>query len=401
MKIAIIAPCPPPYGGIVRVVENHLSLWPPDQVESHFLPMYAPSDPETPAGATFVDLTKPEYRAKLSRSLCYAVNLAKILPVTHYANAWRVITYAAALESYVLEQKIDLIYAHELWPAGAVATAVAKKTNIASVVVAYGESFGVVAEHRRWRRANKWVSKNCDFLLSTSCHCITNSLNISGRSNEKSQVIYAGVDTNRFHPSVDGTDWRRRNGIDSDAFVVNVLGLVLRRKLDVFVDALALMESDSKVVAVIGGKGRDEQHFQQLAKNIKNVELVFAGFVAEEELPEYYAASDVLVVSPATELECMGQSMKEAMACAVATVGANIGGIPEAIDDGINGLLYEADDPLDLAQTLNQLRKDQELKRRIAVAGRKTAEIKFDSVTAAQSTLEVFERMTQQKNNLQ
>jgi glycosyltransferase involved in cell wall biosynthesis len=167
---------------------------------------------------------------------------------------------------------------------------------------------------------------------------------------------------------------------------------VLKRKLDTFVEALSLMESDTKVVAVIGGKGQDEQYFQDIAAGLENVELIFAGFVAEEELAEFYSASDVLVVSPRTELECMGQSMKEAMACSVATVGANIGGVPEAIDDGVNGLLYEPDNPQDLARALNQLRNDPELKASIAVAGRETSESKFDAKTAALSVLDVFER---------
>ena len=149
MKIAIIAPCPPPYGGIIRIVENHLSLWPADQIESHFVPMYAPETPETPAGATFVDLTTSKHEASFQMKVKYGAKLATQMPLTRFANAWRVISYAAALELYVLNHNIDVIYAHELWPAGAVANAVANRTGAASVVVAYGESFGVIAEHRR------------------------------------------------------------------------------------------------------------------------------------------------------------------------------------------------------------------------------------------------------------
>ena len=322
----------------------------------------------------------------------YGARLANITPITRPANALHVYRYAAALESYVNKHQIDVIFAHELWPGGAVATAVAKRTNAVAVVAAYGESFGVTSAHKRWHRANKWVAKNCDYLMASSCHCMTRARNISGRPADKTRVVYAGVDVERFNSSIDGNAWRSRNGIDPDTFVVSVLGLVLKRKLDTFVEALSLMESDTKVVAVIGGKGQDEQYFQDIAAGLENVELIFAGFVAEEELAEFYSASDVLVVSPRTELECMGQSMKEAMACSVATVGANIGGVPEAIDDGVNGLLYEPDNPQDLARALNQLRNDPELKASIAVAGRETSESKFDAKTAALSVLDVFER---------
>jgi glycosyltransferase involved in cell wall biosynthesis len=399
MKIAIIAPCPPPYGGIIRVVENHLAQWTTDKIEAHFVPMYAPDAPKPPTGATFVDLTTSDNQGSFMQSLQHGAALAWHLPVTRPANAMRVFRYAAALENYVRKHKIDLIYAHELWPAGAIANVVAKKTGTTSVVVAYGESFGVEADHRRARRVNKWVAKQADFLLATSCHCLQSALNISGRPTDKTQVIYAGIDIDTFNPSVDGSSWRNRNGINFDAFVVSVLGLVLRRKLDIFVEALRLMNSDTKVVAVIGGEGQDQQHFQDITKGMENVELLFAGFIPEEELPEFYAASDVLVVSPRTELECMGQSMKEAMACSVATVGANIGGIPEAIDDGINGLLYEPDNPADLAQALNHLRTDPYLKQRLAAAGRITAEAKFGADVAAETVLNVFERAIVFSNN--
>jgi glycosyltransferase involved in cell wall biosynthesis len=390
MKAAIIAPCPPPYGGITRVIENNLALWPNDRIQAHFLPMYAPANPEPPALATFVDLNSPQRQQGLSQSLKYAAKFARIIPVTSPSNAMHIFRYAAALEAYVKENDIDVIYAHELWPAGAVAHMVARTTGAASVVAAYGESFGVDPQHKRWRRAGKWTVSQADFLVATSCHCITGAQLLSHRPSEHSQVIYAGVDTEKFSPSVDGTNWRNRNNIDSSAFVVSVLGMVLKRKLDIFVEAIRLMDPDTKVVAVIGGKGQDEQHFQDITKDLDNVNLNFAGFVPEADLPEFYSASDVLVVSPKTELECMGQSMKEAMACSVATIGANIGGIPEAIDDGINGLLYEPDNPTDLARALNQLRTDPHLKQRLATAGRKTAVAKFSADVAAESILSVF-----------
>jgi glycosyltransferase involved in cell wall biosynthesis len=399
MNVAIIAPCPPPYGGISRILENHLALWPADDVRAHFLPMYPPDAPEPPYGAIFADLNAPEHQTGLFQSLKYGASLTRILPVTRPANAMHVFRYAAALESYVLKHNIDVIYAHELWPAGAVATVVARKNGIASVVVAYGESFGVVAEYRRWNRANRWVAKNADYLVATSSHCMNGAREISERPADRTQVIYAGVDNERFNPSVNGDDWRKRNGINPDAFVVSVLGLVLKRKLDIFVGALRLMDADTKVVAVIGGKGQDEQYFQDIAKEIDNVELLFPGFVTEEELPEFYSASDVLVVSPRTEIECMGQSMKEAMACSVVTVGARIGGIPEAIDDGVNGLLYGPDNPQELAQALNKLRTDPAMKKQFAIAGRKTSETKFDATTAAQSTLNVFKKSIEVSNS--
>jgi glycosyltransferase involved in cell wall biosynthesis len=89
----------------------------------------------------------------------------------------------------------------------------------------------------------------------------------------------------------------------------------------------------------------------------------------------------------------MGQSMKEAMCCGRAVVGARIGGVPEAINDGYNGLLFEPDDPVDLARALKRLAKDAPLRNELGQNGRRLAEQKFSAEVAAQQTLEVFEML--------
>jgi glycosyltransferase involved in cell wall biosynthesis len=88
----------------------------------------------------------------------------------------------------------------------------------------------------------------------------------------------------------------------------------------------------------------------------------------------------------------MGQSMKEAMACGTAVVGARIGGIPEAIEPGTNGLLYEPDDARDLARVLSRMIADPHGRKIMGAAGRRTAEERFDAKVSAARTLEVLRR---------
>jgi glycosyltransferase involved in cell wall biosynthesis len=85
--------------------------------------------------------------------------------------------------------------------------------------------------------------------------------------------------------------------------------------------------------------------------------------------------------------------MKEAMACGTAVAGARIGGIPEAIKDGENGMLYEPDNAADLSRVLSSLASDAEARRRMGASGRRTAVSKFDARVSADQTLEVFRRV--------
>lgn len=387
MRVGIIAPCPPPFGGIVRIIENHLAYWDPDVVEAHFVPMYPPKQPEPVGTMPFYDLGASSARscAGLGEYVrCYAKH-----PITRpwvYRHFWR---YNAALSALVAAKKLDLIYAHEVWPAGASAVLQSRIHGVASVVVTYGETWHTTPEYARWSRVEPYVFRGAQRLISTSEHCRNGAL-LRGADLSRHSIVYAGIDLARFRPNLDGSAFRRRYGIPQDAFVISSLGLSLRRKLDTLLDALQALTGTSKVHCLIGGAGPDSEYVARRSAAISGVQIHQLGFVSENELPEFYGATDVLVVSPRTLLECMGQSMKEAMACGKAVVGADIGGIPEAISDGESGLLYRADDPVDLCRALQRLISNPELCGRYGAVGRKYAEAKFDARVSARQTLDIF-----------
>ena len=79
------------------------------------------------------------------------------------------------------------------------------------------------------------------------------------------------------------------------------------------------------------------------------------------------------------------------MASAKAVVGANIGGVPEAIEDGVNGLMYEPDNPEDLVRALSHLCANPALRKQMGDKGRQFAEERFNARTSAKMTLELLE----------
>jgi glycosyltransferase involved in cell wall biosynthesis len=236
------------------------------------------------------------------------------------------------------------------------------------------------------------VAQEATHLIATSEHCLNGALAL-GRDESAADVVYAGIDLDRFNPSVDGSGWRQARGIAPEAVIVSVLGMVLRNKLDTFLDAVGQIDSNAPVVCLIGGAGGDEMYVRARSAGIEDTRIEMLGFVPEEELPEFYAATDILVASPRTLLECMGQSMKEAMACGTTVVGARLGGIPEAVECGVTGLLYEAEDAADLARAISQLADDNDARERMGAAGRKSAEEHFDSAISAEQTLSIFRRV--------
>jgi glycosyltransferase involved in cell wall biosynthesis len=372
------------------MVQNHLQFWPKDRLETHLVPNYPPKSPEPFGESTYHDLTN--YSAKSWSGLSQYVHCLSQCPLTRPWVYRQFLSYNRALSHIIKETGINILYAHQVWPAGASAVLQSRIHGIPSVVVAYGETWHTTPQHQRQQRVEPYVLNGASWVISTSEHCLTGALN-RGASQERASVIYAGIDLDRFHPRVDGSPFREKYGIPPGSVVISALGIALRRKLDTLLDALEGQDLGSDIHCLIGGVGDDSAYVAARAEAIRGVKVHLLGFVPEAELPAFYAATDILVVSPRTLLECMGQSMKEAMCCGRAVVGARIGGVPEAINDGYNGLLFEPDDPVDLARALNRLAKVAPLRNELGQNGRRLAEQKFSAEVAAQQTLEVFEML--------
>ena len=115
LRIGIIAPCPPPYGGIARIVENNLALWADQPVEAHFLPMQIPGDAEPPAGAEFHRLSEQGPRSW--NGIGAFIGALTRAPVTRLSAYKLFVNYNRALSRFISEHKLDAIYAHQVWPA--------------------------------------------------------------------------------------------------------------------------------------------------------------------------------------------------------------------------------------------------------------------------------------------
>ena len=85
----------------------------------------------------------------------------------------------------------------------------------------------------------------------------------------------------------------------------------------------------------------DGPHRQQLERHFEGTATTFVGYLAGEELAGAYASGDAFLFPSSTET--LGLVLLEAMAAGCPVVGANRGGIPDIITDGINGCLYEPD----------------------------------------------------------
>jgi len=124
---------------------------------------------------------------------------------------------------------------------------------------------------------------------------------------------------------------------------------------------------------VVGPGTRLRKPYEKWIKQHGLDDVVFVGYVSEDEKPRYYRTADVYC-SPATSRESFGIVLLEAMAVGKPVVATNIDGYANVVTHGEDGLLVPPRDTRRLAEALISVMGDETLRQRLASRARLTAE---------------------------
>ncbi len=192
-------------------------------------------------------------------------------------------------------------------------------------------------------------------------------------------VIPNGVDSRKFNPRVKGDAVRETHGLQGRKVVLFVGAMTTwhaYKGFDVLIRAFAMARrKEDSVRLLVVGSGNMLGAYRKSAMELGVVDsVVFAGFVAEELLPEYYAASDLLVLPSLDSSEGFGLVLLEAMAAGRAVIGTRVGGVTDVVREGENGLLAEPGDAERLSEKILELARSDKERARMGEVGRRFAE---------------------------
>jgi glycosyltransferase involved in cell wall biosynthesis len=295
------------------------------------------------------------------------------------------------LSRRLAKESYDVVHAHWVLPNGLIATPVAHAHDVPVVVTLHGTDVAMAERHRLLGRLATRTFESVDAITTTSEHLRQRAIAL-GASPERATTVYIGVDTVKFAPSAPDPDLRAQFGASENTFLIVAVGRLAEVKgFEHLITAAGSI--DGAAVAVIGdGELREELELRARALGGR-VRLI--GNVPHDRVAQAMAAADAVVVPSVVDragrVDATTSTALEAMACGRPLVATSVGGIPEIVTNGDNGLLVPAKDPQALAEALVRLRDDVVLRRELGTRARQFALDRLDWGRTAEGLEAAFE----------
>lgn len=197
----------------------------------------------------------------------------------------------------------------------------------------------------------------------------------------KIRVCYNAVDVEEYARRPVISPWPGKTVIGV------VCALRPEKLLDTLLRAFAQLARPDTVLAIVGS-GPEESRLKSLATEL-NLGSSCHFEPATAEVADWLSRIDIFVLPSRTE--ALSNSLMEAMACRCCCIASRVGGNPELIDDGENGLLFEAGDAAQVAAQIATLLDDPVHREHMAAAGSEKMAAHFTYSHAAETMGEIYE----------
>lgn len=215
-----------------------------------------------------------------------------------------------------------------------------------------------------------------------------------GVSRDRCHLIFNAIDTEEFCRKNLG--WPPLYTSQTGTFVLGALGRLEDEKcFDVLIEATdRLIRAGRDVSLMIGGEGASRAKLQQqIAATNQPQRIRLLGHV---ETKHFFRDVDAFVLSSCRE--GLPNVVLEAMALEVPLVATPVGGIPDLVDDGNNGLIVPVGDPDALAAGISRILDDRVQSRAMAQAARQTIEQRFSFRKRMEKMVAIYDRMLQRRS---
>jgi glycosyltransferase involved in cell wall biosynthesis len=279
--------------------------------------------------------------------------------------------------SHIRRSQIQIVHTYGFYPN--VFAIPAARLGRASVIVASIRDTGDISTPAQ-RRVQRFICRLAHCVL-VNADAVRKQLIADGYNAEKIEVIKNGLDLSKFSAARGSGKLHREFGFPSEAPLVVVLSRLDRIKgIDYFLEAAAAVAKlfpQARFLIVGNPPPHDESYKGSLVRHAARLGLsqriIFTGF--RLDVPEVLSDTAVSVLPSLSE--GLSNTLLESMAAGVPVVATDVGGNPEAVENGVTGLLVPPRDPDALARAVCLLLGNREMAAEMGNAGRERVAKRF------------------------
>lgn len=324
-------------------------------------------------------------------------DLLKKLPVTtlvcdleNLMNPVKTLITIFKVRKFIKENNTDILQSYMFNP------------NLMASLISYlpGRKYKLITTRRDtgyWHQRHHWwlykfMNVVTDKIIAVSSEVKCQSIAKENISNEKIITIYNGINTEIYNKAcVDRESCRKKFDIKNDEFVIGILAAIRPEKRhDVFINAASkVVKEIPNARFMIVGDG-DETVLSQI-KQLINTHNLQDKFLLTGKLTDVISVLTVFDVSVlCSDTEGMSNTILQSISMGRATIVSNVGGNPEVINNGVNGLVFPAGDSGKLAELIVQIHNDVVLKGKLEKQAAITASEKFSIKPIIKSLQDVY-----------
>jgi len=290
--------------------------------------------------------------------------------------------YCLALASRMVDvadaYSLDLLHVHYAIPHSIAAMLaqqmMAPKRRLPFITTLHGTDITLVGADPSYFAITKFSIEKSDGVTSISEDLRRHTIEVFETANEI-RVINNFINCDLYRPNEDKAG-AAAYAPKGEKLLIHVSNFrPVKRVLDC-IRILAEVRRHTPAHLLMVGDGPDRGPAEQLVRQLQLTPHV--SFLGKQNHVERLIPLAHVLTMP-SEMESFGLVALEAMACGVATVATNVGGVPELIEDGVNGFLEPVGDIAAQASRAVELLTDDDLHRRISAAGRARAIEQFST----------------------
>ena len=296
---------------------------------------------------------------------------------------------AVALHDTARKHQLDLVHMHYAIPHAASAFLARemlkheRRLKIATTL--HGTDITLVGLHPSFHAITRFSILESDGLSAVSEYLRDETVRGFSVPPHRIEVIPNFIDTNVWRPDREPCH-RSKLAPGGDKIVMHISNFRSVKRVEDVVEIFARIKKRLDARLILVGDGPHRPRALQRAADVGvRDDVLFLGKHASVD--ELLPCADLFLLP--SESESFGLAALEAMACGAPVVASRVGGVPEVIEDGVSGFLFDVGALDDMAEAGVRLLTDMALHRQVSQAGRQTAEEDF-SVTAIVPLYESF-----------